>query len=156
MWSSSWKVGPPNRKLRMPLLFISECDRYATGLAKSWSPRVLTAHDSIQDTAPAGLQVVSSGEIRLRFSPQWARSSKASALVKPPPRKQDTCCNMPLPPPPLLTCSGPPLPWVASMAMTAFNATLRQGQVLKWLCVVMSQIVASLLQLTINGVGVYT
>ena len=38
----------------------------------------------------------------------------------------------------------------------AFNATLRQGQVLKWLCVVMSQIVASLLQLTINGVGVYT
>lgn len=53
--------------LRMLLLSVSECDRYATVLAKSWSPSVLAAHDSRQNPAPIGLQVVSSGEIRLCF-----------------------------------------------------------------------------------------
>ena len=49
MWSSSWKVGPPNRKLRMLLLFVSECDRFAPGLAslgrlESWQH--MTQHET--------------------------------------------------------------------------------------------------------------
>jgi hypothetical protein len=51
--------------LRMLLLCVSEYDRYVTVLAGSWSSRVVQAHDSEQNAAPAGLQMVSSGEIRL-------------------------------------------------------------------------------------------